>query len=71
MPQVLAFPLLIIPGTSLEVPIRFAPTTPGPKSANITIASNDPVTPNKVVTLTASRRRTTSCAIRRRSRRSA
>ena len=53
VPQVLAFPLLIIPGTSLEVPIRFAPTTPGPKSANITIASNDPVTPNKVVTLTA------------------
>ena len=52
-PQVLTFPLLVAPGTSLEVPIRFAPTTSGAKSATITINSNDPATPNKVATLTA------------------
>ena len=52
-PQVLTFPLLVAPGTSVEVPIRFAPTTSGAKSATITINSNDPVTPNKLATLTA------------------
>jgi len=52
-PQVLTFPMVIAPGTSLDVPVRFAPTTPGAKSATITINTNDPVTPNKVATLTA------------------
>jgi hypothetical protein len=52
VPQVLIFPIIVAPGTSFDVPIRFAPTTPGPKSANITITSNDPATA-KVVTLTA------------------
>jgi hypothetical protein len=53
VPQVLTFPIVVTPGTSVEVPIRFAPTTPGAKSATITIASNDPATPNKLVTMTA------------------
>ena len=35
------------------MPIRFAPTTSGAKSATITINSNDPATPNKVATLAA------------------
>ena len=52
-PQVLAFPLVIAPGTSFDVPIRFAPTTSGAKTATITINSNDPTTSNKVVTFTA------------------
>jgi len=44
-----AFPLTIGAGTSVHVPIRLEPTTIGAKLANITISSNDPVTPNKVV----------------------
>jgi hypothetical protein len=50
--QVLTFPLVVAPGGAIEIPIRFAPTTPGTKSATITIASNDPTAPSKVVTLT-------------------
>jgi hypothetical protein len=52
VPQVLSYPLVIAPGTSLEVPIRLEPTSPGPKTATITIASTDPAAPSKVVTLT-------------------
>jgi hypothetical protein len=51
-PQVLSFPLVIAPGTSIEVPIRLRPTSAGPKSATITISSNDPAAPSKVVALT-------------------
>lgn len=51
-PQVLTFPIKVAPGDSVAVPIRFHPTSPGPKAAAITIASNDPVTPNKVVNVT-------------------
>jgi hypothetical protein len=36
----------------LQVPIRFAPTTPGAKTAIITISSNDPAAPAKTVTVT-------------------
>ena len=46
------FPLVIAPGTSLAIPIRLAPTTPGPKTTTLTFTSNDPVTPAKNVTLT-------------------
>jgi hypothetical protein len=53
VPQVLTFPIVVAVGTSYDIPIRFAPTTPGAKSATITIASNDPATPKKVVTMTA------------------
>ena len=52
MPQVLSYPVTIAAGMSLQVPIRFAPTTPGAKTANITISSNDPATPSKIVSLT-------------------
>jgi hypothetical protein len=51
-PQVLAFPLTIAPGTSLQVPIRLQPTNAGAKSATITISSSDPSTPVKLVNLT-------------------
>ena len=50
-PQVLAFPLVVAPGTAIEVPIRLRPTSAGAKNANITISSNDPSTPSKVVAL--------------------
>jgi hypothetical protein len=39
-PEVLAYPLLVAPGASLAVPIRFAPTSFGAKSATITVSSN-------------------------------
>jgi hypothetical protein len=42
VPLVAPFPLAISPGTSLELPIRFAPSSFGPKAASITVASNDP-----------------------------
>lgn len=45
----LSYPVSIGAGDSLAVPIRFAPTTLGAKAANITVTSNDPDTPNKVV----------------------
>ncbi len=53
VPQVLVFPLVVAPGTSLQVPIRLAPTTAGPKTTTLTFSSNDPATPAKTVTLTA------------------
>ena len=46
---VMSFPLVIAPGGNVQVPIRFQPTSLGAKSANITISSNDPTTPSKVV----------------------
>jgi hypothetical protein len=52
-PRVEALPLVVAPGTSVEVPIRLTPTTPGPKTSTITFATNDPAAPNKLVTLTA------------------
>ena len=52
VPQVLVFPLVVAPGTSLEIPIRLAPTTAGPKTTILTLSSNDPATLAKTVTLT-------------------
>jgi HYDIN/CFA65/VesB-like, Ig-like domain len=51
-PGTLSYPLAVAPGTSLPVPIRLAPTTTGPKSADITISSNDPAAPSKMVAVT-------------------
>jgi len=42
VPEVLSFPLTIEAGNAVSVPIRFAPTSLGPKSATITVASDDP-----------------------------
>lgn len=41
-PQVITYPLAIGAGDSLEAPIRFQPTSFGPKTATITIDSDDP-----------------------------
>jgi hypothetical protein len=51
-PQVLAFPIVVAPGDSVEVPIRFHPATAGSKSTTVTIASDDPAQPSKLVTMT-------------------
>ena len=48
VPLVLAFPLTIGPGDALPVPIRFAPTSFGPKAATITVNSNDPAGPHTI-----------------------
>ena len=48
IPEVAAFPLLIGPGGSLPLPLRFAPTSVGAKSATITIDSDDPAGPRTV-----------------------
>ena len=42
VPNVLAYPIAIEGGGSLQVPIRFEPTSFGPKAATITITSDDP-----------------------------
>lgn len=47
----MSFPVVIAPGGNLQVPIRFQPTSLGAKSANITISSNDPAIPSKVVSV--------------------
>lgn len=46
MPQVLSYPIMIGPGESLPVPIRFAPTSFGAKSAALTVYSDDPAGPH-------------------------
>jgi ASPM-SPD-2-Hydin domain-containing protein/HYDIN/CFA65/VesB family protein len=48
VPQVLSLPLLIDPGDSLSVPVRFAPTSLGAKSATITVTSSDPNSPHTI-----------------------
>jgi photosystem II stability/assembly factor-like uncharacterized protein len=44
-PEVLSYPFTIGPGDSLPAPIRFQPSGFGPKSATITVVSNDPASP--------------------------
>jgi len=48
VPSVLSYPILLGVGDAIEVPIRFAPHTPGSKSGTITIFSNDPAGPHNV-----------------------
>ena len=47
-PGVDAYPLLIAAGSALQVPIRFQPTSFGPKSATLTISSDDPGGPRTI-----------------------
>ena len=48
LPEVLAYPLVIAPCASFEVPIRFQPSSLGAKSATITVFSDDPTGPNAI-----------------------
>ncbi|MBL8188558.1 MAG: choice-of-anchor D domain-containing protein [Acidobacteria bacterium] len=54
VPNVLSFPLTIHPGDSIQIPIRFQPTTTGNRTATITINSNDPANPAQVVQVSGS-----------------
>ena len=48
-PSVLSYPLIVGPGDSIDVVIRFQPSVPdGPKIGAITIVSNDPAGPHVV-----------------------
>jgi kumamolisin len=47
-PTVTAYPLILAPGGSITVPIRFQPTALGPASATITVTSDDPAGPKAV-----------------------
>jgi Abnormal spindle-like microcephaly-assoc'd, ASPM-SPD-2-Hydin len=44
-PEVLSYPIAIGAGDFLPIPIRFEPTSFGPKSATITVTSDDPASP--------------------------
>ena len=50
VPEVISYPITIGAGDALPVPIRFQPTSFGPKSATITVASDDPASP-RVITV--------------------
>lgn len=47
-PAVASYPLAIEPGGSVDVVIRFRPTSLGPKSATLTIFSNDLLGPHAI-----------------------
>jgi len=51
LPNLPAFPLVIPPGGMRDVIVRFTPSSTGPKSGKITIISDDPATPIKMVTV--------------------
>jgi hypothetical protein len=48
VPGVESYPLAIGPGSSVPLPIRFAPTSPGAKSATLTVWSTDPSGPRTI-----------------------
>jgi Abnormal spindle-like microcephaly-assoc'd, ASPM-SPD-2-Hydin len=48
VPEILSLPLLIGPGDSLDLPIRFEPTGLGPAAGTITITSSDPGSPHTI-----------------------
>lgn len=47
-PSVLSYPIVVDPGDSIDVAIRFRPITHGGKTGTITIISNDPHSPHKL-----------------------
>ena len=47
-PSVSSYPLTVASGASIDLPIRFQPDSPGPKSATITVYSDDPAGPKTV-----------------------
>ena len=47
-PSVVSYPLVVAPGDSLALPIRFQPTGFGAKTASFTLVSNDPAGPRVV-----------------------
>ena len=56
-PSVVSYPLVVAPGGSIEVAIRFQPSSVGAKSGTITIGSDDPLSPAFVAVTGVPRRR--------------
>ncbi len=48
LPEVLSYPLVIGPGASLCLPVRFQPAAVGSSSATITVYSSDPASPASI-----------------------
>jgi hypothetical protein len=48
VPSVLSYPLTIAAGTSIDIPIRFRPTTVGAKTGVVSVFSNDPRSPKAI-----------------------
>jgi Pro-kumamolisin, activation domain len=48
IPEVQSYPLVIAPGGSLPLPIRFAPPSGGSYTGTITVDSNDPAGPRQI-----------------------
>lgn len=48
VPEVDAYPLTVAPGVAVELPVRFAPTSFGTKSATLTVTSDDPGGPRTI-----------------------
>ena len=49
VPVVLNYPLLVHPGDSIAVPIRFQPTALGPQSGSVVVITTDDAVPNRLV----------------------
>jgi hypothetical protein len=47
-PSVVSYPIKLEVGDAIDIPIRFAPLSLGPKAGTITIFSNDPASPHVV-----------------------
>ena len=50
-PSPIVPPVVLAPGTSADVAVRFTPTTAGPAAATLSIASTDPVRPQVTIPL--------------------
>ena len=48
VPSVLSYPLTIAPGTSIDIPIRFRPSSLGAKAGVVSVFSNDPASPKAI-----------------------
>jgi murein tripeptide amidase MpaA len=47
-PSVISYPLVVGPGDSINVVIRFQPASFGPKAATLSVISNDPASPHTI-----------------------
>lgn len=51
LPSVVNYPVTLAPGAAIGVSVRFQPSSPGAKSAELTITTDDPASPTRAVTV--------------------
>ena len=51
VPVVVNYPIIIHPGDSVAVPIRFQPTTLGPKTGTIVVSTTGGIVPNRMISV--------------------